>query len=155
MTLQPASLEPTKTSASPSTRLVEQSQPTFTAKGQVIFAEFSVHPKPLAVPGAIDIDELVAEFENQSTENTEAIAQGRQWVADTFYKDRPNIAKFRLKKGWSQAQLARHAQTSQPYIARLEQGRVDPQMSTAQKLAKALGVSIETFAQALPNEDAP
>lgn len=118
----------------------------------MIFAEFSVPPKPMAVPGAIDIDELVVEFENQSPENTEAIALGRQWVADTFYTDRPSIAQLRLKKGWSQAQLARHAQTSQPYIARLEQGRVDPQMSTAQRLAKALGVSIETFALALSIE---
>ena len=81
-----------------------------------------------------------------------AIAKGRQWVARTFYADRPGIAQLRLRNGWSQAELARRAETSQPYIARLEQGKVDPQISTAQKIAKALGVSIEVFAQALSPE---
>ena len=104
------------------------------------------------MPGAIDIDDLVAEFEGQSQENAKAIAKGREWVAETFYADRPTIAQLRLKKGWSQAELARRAETSQPYIARLEQGKVDPQMSTAQKIAKVLGASIETFAQALSTE---
>jgi DNA-binding XRE family transcriptional regulator len=103
----------------------------------------------LAVPGAIDIDDLVAELEGRSQENAEAIAQGRQWVAETFYAGYPSIAQLRLKRGWSQAELARRAGTSQPYIARLEQGKVDPQMSTALKIAKVLGVSIDILAHAL------
>lgn len=152
MKSQTVSKEPTTTSVSPSTRLVEKSPQTGTVKGEVIYAEFSVPPKLLAVPGAIDIDDLVAEFEGRSQENAEAIAQGRQWVAETFYANHPSIAQLRLKKGWSQAELARRAETSQPYIARLEQGKVDPQMSTAQKIAKVLGVSIDTFAQALSTE---
>ena len=118
----------------------------------VIFREFSVPPKPLAIPGAIDIDDLVAEFESQSPENVEAIAQGRQWVAGTFYADRPSLAQLRLKKGWSQAELARQVKTSQPYIARLEQGRTDPQISTVRKIAASLGVSIEVLAHALDTE---
>lgn len=118
----------------------------------MIFAEFAVTPKPLAVPGAIDIDDLVAKFEAQSPENVEAIAQGRQWVAEMFYADRPSIAQLRLQKGWSQAELAKRAETSQSYIARLEQGKIDPQMSTARKIAAVLDVSIEVFAQALATE---
>lgn len=149
MKSQAVSLEPTTTLASPSTRLVEKSPQTGTTECKVFYKEFSVPPKPLAVPGAIDIDDLVAEFEGQSHENAKAIEKGRKWVAETFYADRPTIAQLRLKKGWSQAELARRAETSQPYIARLEQGNVDPQMSTAQKISKVLGVSIEAFAQAL------
>lgn len=147
------SIEPTTTLASPSTRLVEGSPQTGTRKGQVIFKEFSVPPKPLSVPGAIDIDDLVAEFENQSPANAEAIAKGRQWVAKTFYPDRTNIAQLRLQRGWSQAELAKHAETSQSYIARLELGQTDPQISTARKIAKTLGVSIEVFANALASEE--
>ena len=151
MKSQAASAKPTTPLASPSTRLVTSPQ-TGTSECKVLYGEFSVPPKPLAMPGAIDIDDLVAEFEGQSQENAKAIAKGRQWVAETFYADRPTIAQLRLKKGWSQAELARRAETSQPYIARLEQGKVDPQMSTAQKIAKVLGASIETFAQALSTE---
>lgn len=125
---------------------------TGTARANVIFAEFSVRPKPLAVPGAIDIDDLVAEIESQSPENAKALAKGREWVAKTFYVGRPGIAQLRLQKGWSQAELAKRAETSQSYIARLEQGKIDPQMSTARKIANALAVSIELFAQALSTE---
>ena len=153
MKSQAVSLKPTKTLGSPSTRLLDNAPQTGTSKGMVIFKEFSAPPKPLSVPGAIDIDDLVAEFESQSTENAEAISQGRQWVAETFYAERPSIAQLRLHKGWSQAELAKRAETSQPYIARLELGQTDPQISTARKIAKTLGVSIEVFANALSPED--
>lgn len=152
MTSRNALSKPTEALALQSTRLLGKDQQTGTAKPNVIFAEFAVPPKPLAVPGAIDIDELVAELESQSPENAHAIAQGRQWVAETFYADRPSIAQLRLKNGWSQAELAKRAETSQSYIARLELGQTDPQMSTARKIADALGVSIEVFAQALEAE---
>lgn len=152
MKSQAVSVKPTTTLVSPSTRLVEQCPQTGTAKGQVIFAEFAIAPKPLAVPGSVDIDDLIAEFEGQSPKNAEAIAQGRQWVAKTFYADHPSIAQLRLQKGWSQTELAKRAETSQSYIARLEQGKIDPQMSTASKIAAALAVTIEVFAQALATD---
>lgn len=144
-----ASSRPTESSVSRSTKLIDQAPQTGTVRGQVIVGEFSVQPKPLAVPGAIDIDDLVAEFESQSPENAQAIAEGRKWVAETYYAERPGVAQLRLRNGWSQAELARRAETSQPYIARLEQGKVDPQVSTALKIAKALGVSIDTLVQAI------
>ncbi|WP_202636732.1 helix-turn-helix domain-containing protein [Rugosibacter aromaticivorans] len=124
-----------------------------TGTARVLYAEFSGSPKPQTLPGAIDIDDLVTELE-QSPEATEAIAKGRQWVAKNFYKDQsPSIAQLRLQKGWSQAELARLTDTSQPHIARLELGRVDPQVSTLKKLAKALNVSIATVVQAISPED--
>lgn len=104
---------------------------------------------PQIMADAINIDDLVSGFERESPENAVAMAQGRQWVAETFYADRPSLAQLRLKQGWSQADLAKRAETSQSYIARLEQGKIDPQMSTARKIANALTVSIEAFAQAL------
>lgn len=141
-----ASSRPTKTSALPSTEVFQPFE-TGTVPDMVIFREVVVPPK--APAGAIDIDDLVAEFE-QSAEGAEAVAKGRQWVAETFYDVRPaSIAKLRLHKGWSQAELARQADTSQSYIARLELGQVDPQLSTIRKLARALSVPLAVAVQAL------
>lgn len=154
MKSQDALFKPTKVSGLPSTRFLERDLQTGTADSNVIFVTFSSGKSVVNVPGAVDIDDLVAELESLSTENAEELKRGRQWVADTFYSEHQSLAQMRLKKGWSQAELARQTNTSQPYIARLESGKVDPQMSTARKIANALGVSIEAFSQALSHEDA-
>ena len=148
-----ASSRLTANSASPSTSLYQEPT-TGTAEGKVIYAEFPGPTMPSVLPGAIDIDDLVSELE-QSPDNAEAITKGRQWVAETFYADRPSVAQLRLSKGWSQAELARRAETSQPHIARLELGKVDPQVSTVKKLAKALGVSTATVVDAISPEGGP
>ncbi|WP_239237362.1 helix-turn-helix transcriptional regulator [Candidatus Nitrotoga sp. BS] len=115
--------------------------------------EFTVPAKLPEIPGAIDIDDLVAEFE-QSNEVSEAITKGRQWVAKCFYSNQPaSIALLRLQKGWSQVELAKRASTSQPHIARIELGNVDPQVSTVKKLARALGVPVEVILEAISPED--
>ena len=152
MQSQTALLKPTKTLESSSTKVLDE-QPTSTAPCQVIYAEFNVPAKPPILPGAIDIDDLVSEFE-QSNEAAEAIAKGRQWVAKSFYSSQPSsIALLRLQKGWSQAELAKRASTSQSYIARLELGNVDPQVSTVTKLARALGVPVAAVVEAILPED--
>ena len=152
MKLQTAYLKHTETLGLPSTKVFDV-QPTTTKPGNVIYAEFTVPAKPSMIPGAIDIDDLVAEFE-QSNEGAEAIAKGRQWVAKSFYSNQPSsIALLRLQKGWSQAKLAKLASTSQSYIARLELGNVDPQVSTVKKIAKALGVSVDNVVQAISPEE--
>ena len=152
MKSQTASLKRTETLASQSTKVFDQ-KPASTTPGKVIYREFHVPSKLQAPPGAIDIDDLVAEFE-QSPAAAKAMAKGRQWVAKTFYgKQHSSIAKLRLQNGWSQAELARRAGTSQPYIARLELGKVDPQVSTVKKLAKALDVPIMAVVQAISPED--
>lgn len=147
MKSQAAFSKPTKTSGLPPTRVVPD-LPTGTAECKVIYAEFAVPPKPSAIAGALDIDDLVAELE-RDPENAKAIAKGRQWVAESFYADRSSVAALRLRKGWSQAELARRAETSQPYIARLERGLVDPQISTVKKLAQALGVPVAELVDAI------
>ena len=152
MKSQTALLKPTNTLRSQSTKRIDV-QPTSTAPGQVIYVEFPILVKPQILPGAIDIDDLVAEFE-QSTESAEAIAKGRQWVAKSFYGNQPSsIALLRLQKGWSQAELAKRASTSQSYIARLELGNVDPQVSTVIKIAKALDVSIASVVEAISHKE--
>lgn len=152
MKSQTAFLKPTETLELPPTKVFE-GQPTSTAPCNVIYREFLVPAKPPIIPDAIDIDDLVAELE-QSNEAAEAIAKGRQWVAKSFYSSQPSsIALLRLQKGWSQTELAKRASTSQSYIARIELGNVDPQVSTVKKLARALGVPVAAVMEAISPED--
>lgn len=139
----PLELRPTKVFKEPST----------STRDNVIYAEFSVPAKSPTIPNAIDIDDLVAELE-QTDQAAEAVAKGRQWVAKSFYSNAPSsIALLRLRKGWSQSELAKRASTSQSYIARMELGNVDPQVSTVKKLARALGVPLATAMEAISPED--
>lgn len=152
MQSQTALLKPTKTLESSSTKVFDE-QPTSTTPGQVFYVEFPIPAKSPMLSGAIDIDDLVAEFE-QSHESAGTIAKGRQWVAKSFYSSQPSsIAQLRLQKGWSQADLAKRANTSQSYIARLELGNVDPQVSTVIKIARALGLPVAAVVEAISHED--
>ncbi len=54
------------------------------------YAEVKPRTKP-AKPVSVDIDDLVAEFQSKSSANAKAMSKGRKWVAETFYKDRPNL----------------------------------------------------------------
>ena len=53
-----------------------------------------------------------------------------------------NLKRVRQRRGMTQAELARKARVSLPYVGRLEIGRHDPKLSTLRRLAKALGVSV-------------
>ena len=52
------------------------------------------------------------------------------------------IIRHRLKRGWSQSQLAEAIGSRQPVISRLERGEGNPSLQTLQRVAKALGVSL-------------
>lgn len=71
-----------------------------------------------------------------------AIQAGRQAVGEAWYgsESPKTLAYFRLRQGWSQKELAGRMGTSQSYIARLEAGAVDPQVSTLRRLAAVLMV---------------
>lgn len=122
-----------------------------TATEPWLIREVPLAPQAPAVPGAMDIDDLVAEFE-AVPKGAKALAKGRQWVAESFYAGRATLAQLRLQRGWSQAELARRAETSQSYIGRLETGNIDPQLSTVRKIAQALGVPVSALVEALTTE---
>ena len=83
----------------------------------------------------IDVDTLV-EQEEEDPVVKQAIATGRKVVADAYYSAGPqSLSYYRLLNGWSQKELAERMGTSQSYIARLEAGDVDPQVSTLKRLA--------------------
>jgi ribosome-binding protein aMBF1 (putative translation factor) len=53
------------------------------------------------------------------------------------------IIKHRLKRGWSQSELAEAIGSRQPVISRLERGESNPSLQTLSRIAKALGVSLQ------------
>ena len=151
MKLQNASSLPIICSVSQHSTEHPESRAFDTATEPWLIREVPLAPEPLGIPGAVDIDNLVAEFEAMP-KSAKAIAKGRQWVAKNFYAGRASLAQLRLQRGWSQAELARRVETSQSYIGRLETGHVDPQLSTVRRIAQALGVPLPAVVEALTVE---
>ena len=59
------------------------------------------------------------------------------------YKVIQTIIKHRLKKGWSQTELAKAIGSRQPVISRLERGDGNPSLKTLGRVAKALDLSLQ------------
>jgi len=53
------------------------------------------------------------------------------------------IIKERIKRGWSQTELAKAVGSRQPVISRLERGEGNPSLSTLRKIAQAFNLSLE------------
>ncbi len=53
------------------------------------------------------------------------------------------LARLRIAKGLSQAQLADLVGTKQPGISRFESGKTEPKLSLLRRVAKALGYRLE------------
>lgn len=53
------------------------------------------------------------------------------------------IIDQRIKRGWSQTQLADAIGSRQPVISRLERGEGNPSLQTLRKIAKALDLSLQ------------
>ena len=151
MKLQNASSLPIIRSVSQLSTEHPESRAFDTATEPWLIREVLLAPESLGMPGAVDIDDLVAEFE-ATPKGARTMAKGRQWVAENFYAGRASLAQLRLERGWSQAELARRVETSQSYIGRLETGHVDPQLSTVRRIADALGVPLATVVEALTVE---
>jgi len=52
------------------------------------------------------------------------------------------IIRQRMKRGWSQADLASAIGTRQPVISRLERGEGNPSLKTLKRIAEALNLSL-------------
>lgn len=52
------------------------------------------------------------------------------------------IIRERIKRGWSQTELAEAVGSRQPVISRLERGDSNPSLQTLSKIAKALDLSL-------------
>jgi ribosome-binding protein aMBF1 (putative translation factor) len=90
---------------------------------------------------------------SQIPERAAALAAARQRLAVTIESvEGETIRARRLSLGLSQAGLARMLGTSQPHVARIENGLADPNklyFNTVRKLADALQVNLETVERML------
>jgi len=55
------------------------------------------------------------------------------------------IRKARIDKGWKQKELWQAAGLSQKYLSEIESDKVDPRFSIVQRIATALGISLDVF----------
>ncbi len=132
----------------------ESGAATSRTRCQVFAFEAYSTPSPQAPSKHSSISQLAAEWE-QDAEGRAALEEGRQWVADTFYgDDGDTVRALRLRKGWSQARLAEALATSQPHVARIERGTENLTIETCRKLARALGIDLNTLDQALKRQEA-
>ncbi len=54
-----------------------------------------------------------------------------------------NIRKIRLAKGMTQGDLCRKLDVDRAYMSNVETGKKNPTLSTIERIAKALGVSVK------------
>ena len=54
-----------------------------------------------------------------------------------------NIRRIRLAKGMTQGDLCRELEVDRAYMSNVESGKKNPTLSTIERIAKALDVSIE------------
>ena len=69
----------------------------------------------------------------------------------------PALRDLRLKKLWSQRDLAAEADVARKTIVDLELGRIEPRLLTMRKLAAALGIEpleVDEFRQAIEEKAA-
>jgi transcriptional regulator with XRE-family HTH domain len=62
------------------------------------------------------------------------------------------VIRLRLKRGWTQKELAERAGTKQSGISRLENASIKPSLAFVQKVAAALGAKIEIHLVARDSE---
>jgi DNA-binding XRE family transcriptional regulator len=151
----PSASSPPTTNSGFAEAVRQQLSPVPATRGLSLVFVGPVAALPPVSAGFVDIDTLVAELE-QDPALKAAIADGRAALAEPIYGGegpRP-LSFYRLRKGWSQKELSHRMRTSQSYIARLETGGIDPQISTFCRLAEVLDVPPEELLKALTHKGA-
>lgn len=104
--------------------------------------EFSA-PRALPLANTSSLNSVIDDFKAKSPEFVEHLKQARRKLVDTIYSEEKetSLSALRLKAGLSQAELAEKINTSQSYIARIENGITDPGTALVVKLAQAINTS--------------
>jgi transcriptional regulator with XRE-family HTH domain len=58
-----------------------------------------------------------------------------------------NMKKWRIKKEMSQGDISRALAVDRSYVSNIESGRMNPTLSTLEKLAKAIGISVRDLVE--------
>lgn len=56
---------------------------------------------------------------------------------------RENVRQRRIELGWTQVELAKRLNVTQPYVAEIERGRATPGLDTVERFADALGIDAD------------
>jgi ribosome-binding protein aMBF1 (putative translation factor) len=115
--------------------------------------QFSVPATPDALPKRVrPVSERMAALERDPV-RAALLAEARKELAAELQEEQgETIRSLRLAKGLSQSALAEMIGTKQPHVARIEAGQ-DIFMSTAKKLAAALGLDMNALDDALQLQD--
>jgi DNA-binding XRE family transcriptional regulator len=84
------------------------------------------------------LDEMIEESTKRNPEFPSLMEEARQRRALLS-----SLAAIRTRSCISQKAIAKRLRTSQPAIARLEAGSVDPRLSTVQRYAASVGKRVE------------
>lgn len=83
-----------------------------------------------------------------------AMEEARQWVGETFHgDDGDTVRTLRLRKGWSQTQLAEAIGSCQSHVARIERGDQNLAIQTCRRLSDVLGIDMNTLDRALRQQE--
>jgi len=96
--------------------------------------------------GASDIDSFIAELTSNDPSFSQSLKAARKTFGQELYDGEISLKTLRLKKGLSQADLAKAIGTSQSHIARIEKRPETIMLKTGVKLSAALGVDISLVA---------
>lgn len=105
-------------------------------------------PREQILPNHVSIEDIEARLANVPGFKAELVS-ARQWVADALYPNTQTLRTLRLARGLTQTMLARMIGTSQPHLARMENGQGDIMRETMRRLCDALQVDMNTLDQAL------
>lgn len=115
---------------------------------KVVYKEFGA-ARPLPLPETTSLSSLMAEFEADG-EMAEHLADARRSLGQQLYADEPQtLSALRLMAGLSQTRLAELANTTQPHVAKIENGKTDPGTDTIARIAQALRIDEDTAFRAI------
>lgn len=148
---RPSTYQRTDQSASKSAPIPQSEQiGTAVVWAQARFDEPATEQYPLP-DGFSDIDDFIDELSTDPEISAE-LAKGRIELAGAAYEPGELLpSTLRMRAGLSQRALAKLVLTSQSCLAKFEKGDTDPQLSTFERYANALGVPTDTVIQAFRN----
>jgi DNA-binding XRE family transcriptional regulator len=135
--------------ASTSPNTVDESTLTSSSSTATVIWVDVFQPKDVPVPADFEDIDAAIERDEKVPARRAKLENARKALAARETRRITGLSALRLRKGWSQKRLADEVGTSQSHIARLEIGNEDILMSTARRLAAALGVPIEELDIAL------
>jgi len=117
----------------------------------VIFGEFTAQ-RPIPLSNTTTIESLLQESE-ADPRKAKYLSEARKELSGTLYEEKPKtLSVLRLAVGLSQVQLAKLVGTSQPHLARIEQGKNDPGTDMIARIANALDLNDIDVFQAIRNQ---